>query len=92
MSTPAYVVIAWTGTILLPLQPTAQIYGTNACGIVIFVLVYKSSVLVGLYGRSANVFRDGYTFRTLLCNAISNENKKKTSNSTDFPRLYCEFH
>jgi hypothetical protein len=29
-STPAYVVIAWTETTLLPLQLTEQIYGGNA--------------------------------------------------------------
>jgi hypothetical protein len=52
--------------------------------------MYKSLVLLGLYGRSANVFRDGCTFRTLLCNAISNENEKQTSNKTDFPRVHFE--
>lgn len=52
--------------------------------------MYKSLVLLGLYGKSANVFRDCYTFRTLLYNAISKENKKQKSNSADFSRLYCE--
>ena len=49
--------------------------------------MYKSFALLGLYGKGANVLRDGYTFMTLLCNDVSNENKKPTSNTTNFPRI-----
>lgn len=93
--TSAYVFIAWKGTTLLPLILREQIYGGNAyLPDIQFKRYYDCFVCIrvflGLYGRSANVFRDGYSFRTLLCNTISNKNKNHTSNRTDFPRLYCE--
>lgn len=81
---------------LLALLFTEQTYSGNAYlpdiqfTVFCFLLMYKSLVLLGLYGRSVNVFSDGYSFRTLLCNAINNENKKQTNNKTGFPRVYCE--
>jgi hypothetical protein len=67
-------------------MPICLIFTLRCC----VLFMYKSLVLLGLYGRSVNVFRDGYSFRTLLCNAISKENKKQTSNKTGFPGVYCE--
>jgi len=53
-------------------MPTCVIFNLNG---IIIVCMYESLDFLELYSRSANVFRDGYSFRNLLCNAISKESK-----------------